>query len=141
MSGFGGASAPPNPDMKQCSTVAAMGTEAYEQGRTDIPLLDETIPQNLLRTIEAHEYREAIVSRHQRIRWNYYEFGERVRDLAKSLMHAGLEKGDRVGLWSPAKHAVITSSSSATAATRTASRIRRLARNRPARNRSRSSRG
>ena len=78
-----------------------MPSEAYEQGRTDIPLLDETIPQNLLRTIEAHEYREAIVSRHQRIRWNYYEFGERVRDLAKSLMHAGLEKGDRVGLWSP----------------------------------------
>ena len=78
-----------------------MVSEAYEQGRTDIPLLDETIPQNLRRTVEAHEYREAIVSRHQRIRWNYYEFGERVRDLAKSLMHAGLEKGDRVGLWSP----------------------------------------
>src|SRR6478609_10074420 len=78
-----------------------MVSEAYEQGRTDIPLLDETIPQNLRRTVEAHQYREAIVSRHQRIRWNYYEFGERVRDLAKSLMHAGLEKGDRLGLWSP----------------------------------------
>ena len=78
-----------------------VGTEAYEQGRTDIPLLDETIPHNLLRTIEDHEYREAIVSRHQGIRWNYYEFGERVRNLAKSMMHAGLEKGDRLGLWSP----------------------------------------
>jgi fatty-acyl-CoA synthase len=78
-----------------------MGMEAYDRGRTDIPLLEETIPHNLLRAIEEHQYREAIVSRHQRIRWNYFEFGERVRDLAKSLMHAGLEKGDRVGLWSP----------------------------------------
>ena len=78
-----------------------MAAEAYDKGRTDIPLLDETIPQNLMRTIEEHEYREAIVSRHQRIRWNYFEFGERVRALAKSMMHAGLQKGDRVGLWSP----------------------------------------
>src|SRR5688500_10149657 len=87
--------------MKRRFYSGAMGMEAYDQGRTDIPLLDETIPHNLMRTIEAHEYREAIVSRHQRIRWNYFEFGERVRNLAKSLMHAGLEQGDRVGLWSP----------------------------------------
>ena len=78
-----------------------MGSAAYEQGPTTVPLLDETIPHNLLRAIEEHEYREALVSRHQQIRWNYFEFGERVRDLAKSLMHHGLEKGDRVGLWSP----------------------------------------
>jgi fatty-acyl-CoA synthase len=78
-----------------------VGVEAYDRGRTDIPLLDETIPHNLLRTIQEHEYREAIVSRQQGIRWNYFELGERVRDLAKSMMHAGLEKGDRVGLWSP----------------------------------------
>jgi fatty-acyl-CoA synthase len=78
-----------------------MGLAAYDQGPTTVPLLDETIPLNLIHTIEEHEYREALVSRHQGIRWNYYEFGERVRDLAKSMMHAGLEKGDRVGLWSP----------------------------------------
>jgi hypothetical protein len=70
--------------MKRRFYSGAMGMEAYDQGRTDIPLLDETIPHNLMRTIEAHEYREAIVSRHQRIRWNYFEFGERVRDLATS---------------------------------------------------------
>jgi len=78
-----------------------MAAEAYDKGRTDIPLLDETIPQNLQRTIQEHAYREAIVSRQQKIRWNYFEFGERVGALAMSLMHAGLEKGDRVGLWSP----------------------------------------
>jgi len=39
------------------SRVRAMGLEAYDQGRTDIPLLDETIPQNLFHTIEEHENR------------------------------------------------------------------------------------
>ena len=78
-----------------------MGEPAYEHGPTDVALLDETIPANLARTIDAHGDREALVSRHQDIRWTYHQFGERVRDLAKSLMAAGLEVGDRVGLWAP----------------------------------------
>jgi fatty-acyl-CoA synthase len=64
-------------------------------------LIGETIPTNLIHTIQEHADREAIVSLHQGIRWTYREFGDRVRDLAKSMMHAGLEKGDRVGLWAP----------------------------------------
>jgi fatty-acyl-CoA synthase len=78
-----------------------MGTPSYEAGPTDVALLDETIPQNLTHTIEAQPHREALVSRHQGIRWTYEEFGHRVTDLAKSLLHAGLQKGDRVGIWSP----------------------------------------
>jgi fatty-acyl-CoA synthase len=78
-----------------------MGELSYEAGPTDVALIDETIPQNLSHTIDAHASREALVSRHQGIRWTYREFGHRVSDLAKSMMHAGLEKGDRVGLWSP----------------------------------------
>src|SRR5215213_6460087 len=74
---------------------------AYDQGPTDVALLDETIPTNLIHTIEEHPHREALVSRHQGIRWSYEEFGDHVRDLAKSLMHAGLESGDRLALWSP----------------------------------------
>ncbi len=78
-----------------------MQEPAYESGPTDVALLDETIPQNLTHTIESYPQREALVSRHQGIRWSYEEFGHRVADLAKSLMHAGLEKGDRLGLWAP----------------------------------------
>ncbi|MDJ0771485.1 MAG: AMP-binding protein [Ilumatobacter sp.] len=78
-----------------------MGALAHEHGPTDVDLLDETIPANLIHTIDRHEHREALVSVHQNIRWTYGEFGDRVRDLAKSLMHAGLEKGDRLGLWAP----------------------------------------
>ena len=78
-----------------------MGEPSYEAGPVDAELLRETIPENLSHTIEAYGHHEAIVSRHQDIRWTYREFGHRVTDLAKSLMHAGLEKGDRLGLWSP----------------------------------------
>jgi fatty-acyl-CoA synthase len=76
-------------------------TPAYEAGPTDMALLDETIPENLAHTIDAHGSGEALVSVHQGIRWTYDEFGRRVSNLAKGLMGAGLERGDRLGLWAP----------------------------------------
>ena len=78
-----------------------MGELAIDNGPTEVALLDETIPSNLIHTIQAHPHREAIVSVHQGIRWTYTEFGDHVRDIAKSLMHLGFEKGDRLGLWAP----------------------------------------
>ena len=76
-------------------------TLATEAGPTDIPLLDETIGANLARTVAAHGSREALVARHQGVRWTYDELAERVAACAKGLMGLGLEVGDRVGLWSP----------------------------------------
>ena len=78
-----------------------MGDDAYEAGPTDVALLDETIGANLAATVAEHGDREALVSRHQQIRWTYHEFADRVANLAKGLMGAGLKVGDRVGIWSP----------------------------------------
>ena len=72
-----------------------------DAGPTDVALLDETIGANLARTIAAHGDVEALVARHQDVRWTYAEFGDRVRNLALGLLEAGLEPGDRLGLWSP----------------------------------------
>jgi fatty-acyl-CoA synthase len=74
---------------------------SVESGPTDVALLDQTIGANLDATVRAFGANEALVSCHQGIRWTYREFGERVDLLAKGLMAAGLEVGDRVGLWSP----------------------------------------
>ena len=74
---------------------------AIDAGPTDTPLIDETIGQNLARAVAAHGDREALVSRHQDIRWTYREFADRVADLARGMLGAGLQVGDRVGLWSP----------------------------------------
>jgi fatty-acyl-CoA synthase len=76
-------------------------TLAIDTGPTDVALLDDTIAANLARTIAAHGSNEALVARHQGIRWTYDEFGERVARLASGLMGIGLEAGDRVGIWSP----------------------------------------
>jgi fatty-acyl-CoA synthase len=76
-------------------------TLASDAGPTAIPLLDETIGANLARTVGAHGDREALVSRHQGLRWTYDELAERVATCARGLMGLGLEAGDRVGLWSP----------------------------------------
>jgi fatty-acyl-CoA synthase len=74
---------------------------AVDAGPTDVPLLDETIGANLARTVAAHGDRDALVARHQGLRWTYSQFADRVRALARGLIGLGLERGDRVGLWSP----------------------------------------
>jgi fatty-acyl-CoA synthase len=76
-------------------------TLAIDAGRTDIPLLDETIGANLARTVAAHGSAEALVARHQGVRWTYDELAERIAACARGLIGLGLEQGDRVGLWSP----------------------------------------
>jgi fatty-acyl-CoA synthase len=76
-------------------------TAAIDAGPTGVPLLEETIGDNLRRTVATHGSRDALVSVHQGIRWTYDELGERVQRLARGLLAAGLQAGDRVGLWSP----------------------------------------
>src|SRR4051794_5382220 len=78
-----------------------MSDPAIDHGPTDVPLLDETIGQNLARTVATHGDREALVSVHQDIRWTYRDLAARIDVLARGLLALGLEKGDRVGLWSP----------------------------------------
>ena len=74
---------------------------SYAHGACDEPLLGETIGENLERTIARVPDAEALVSCHQDIRWTYAEFGDRVDRLASGMLEAGLQKGDRVGVWGP----------------------------------------
>jgi fatty-acyl-CoA synthase len=74
---------------------------SYAHGASDVPLLGETIGANLERVVARSPQAEALVCRHQRVRWSYRELNERVDALARGLVAAGLQVGDRVGLWSP----------------------------------------
>ena len=76
-------------------------TLSAAEGPTSVPLLDETIPQNLARTVAAHGGRDALVSVEQGLRYTYAEFSEAVDLAARGLMGIGVAKGDRVGIWSP----------------------------------------
>lgn len=70
-------------------------------GPTNRPLMEMTIPANLAATVAEHGERDALIACHQDLRWTYREFDDRVHRLATGMLAAGLERGDRVGLWSP----------------------------------------
>jgi fatty-acyl-CoA synthase len=64
------------------------------------PLHGETIGSFLDRTVAHHGDREALVSPHQGKRYTYRQLDAEVRRLARGLLALGLQKGDRVALWS-----------------------------------------
>ncbi|HWH94323.1 MAG TPA: AMP-binding protein [Baekduia sp.] len=70
-------------------------------GPTAVPLLGETIADNLARIAERWPDRTALVSCHQDLRLTYAELAEAVDATARGLMALGLERGDRLGIWSP----------------------------------------
>src|SRR4051794_4578505 len=74
---------------------------SYAFGTSTTPLLGDTIGDNLDRTIARFGDREALVSVHQDLRYTYAQFGEAVDRCARALIAAGLQAGDRVGIWSP----------------------------------------
>src|SRR5256714_10713331 len=74
---------------------------SYAHGASTTPLLGETIGANLERTVGRVPDAEALVSCHQGIRLTYSELNEQVDRVARALMTAGLEPGDRLGIWSP----------------------------------------
>ena len=81
-----------------------MSADSYTAGTTDVPLIEETIDANLRATVAAHGDREALVVRHQGIRWTYQELDAHIDRLARALFASGLDAGDRVALWSPNRY-------------------------------------
>jgi fatty-acyl-CoA synthase len=75
--------------------------EAYAKGETTPDLLEETIGANFGRTVAAHPDREALVEVATGRRWTWAELDADVDQLARGLMAAGIERGDRVGIWAP----------------------------------------
>ncbi len=74
---------------------------SYVHGTSPTPLLGETIGQNLRRTVERHGDREALVVASQNYRATYRQLWDTTTQVALGLLALGVEKGDRVGIWSP----------------------------------------
>ncbi|MGO8914429.1 MAG: AMP-binding protein [Stellaceae bacterium] len=76
-------------------------TQSYVHGASDVPLIGETIGVHFDKVAARWGGRDALVVRHQDIRWSYGELKARVDGFAAGLLALGLEPGDRVGIWSP----------------------------------------
>ena len=70
-------------------------------GTTKLPLIYQTIGDAFDETVQRRGDSEAIVVRHQGIRWTWRQLAEAVDAFAAGLLGLDLAPGDRVGIWSP----------------------------------------
>ncbi|MDV4146133.1 AMP-binding protein [Shimia sp. FJ5] len=82
-------------------SIAPQDGQSYVSGPATPPLAYITIPQLLRDAVSRFGPRDAIVFCEQGIRLSYYDLDRAVDELASGLLALGLEKGDRVGIWSP----------------------------------------
>jgi fatty-acyl-CoA synthase len=78
-----------------------MLTQSYVHGASDAPLLGLTVGGALDQIAKRLPGREALVVRHQGIRWTWGELKKQTDALAAGFVALGLEPGDRVGILSP----------------------------------------
>ncbi len=74
--------------------------DSYVCGISDAPLLGDTIGRSLDQAARRWGDREALVSPSHGVRWTWKEFAERVDALAAGFLALGLERGQRIGIWS-----------------------------------------
>ena len=75
--------------------------QSYAHGVSKKPLIGETLGVNFDLAVEQWGDREALIVRHQGIRWTYGELKQKVDLFAAGLLGLGLNPGDRIGIWSP----------------------------------------
>ena len=73
---------------------------SHDKGATNVPLIEQTIGAYFDAACAKYAANEALVSRHQNVRLTYADYRFRVDALACSLIRLGLEKGDRIAIWS-----------------------------------------
>ncbi|MEW6634321.1 MAG: AMP-binding protein [Pseudomonadota bacterium] len=83
------------------SFIAPVDGRAHVSGDRSLPLLDKTIPELFSETVSKYATLDAAVFVGQDKRFTWSELSDAVDALAAGFLALGLEKGDRVGIWSP----------------------------------------
>jgi fatty-acyl-CoA synthase len=79
----------------------SVAEKSYTSATSGTPLLGDTIGENLDRTAARYPDRLALVDLPSGARFTYRELVDEVDALALGLLAAGVDKGDRVGIWAP----------------------------------------
>ncbi|OTG76605.1 fatty acid--CoA ligase [Acinetobacter sp. ANC 4169] len=74
---------------------------SYAYGTSSQPLLGMTIGEKFDQACQQYAEQDAVVSVHQKVRLSYKQLQDQVNAFACSLLQLGLEKGDRIAIWSP----------------------------------------
>jgi fatty-acyl-CoA synthase len=74
---------------------------SYAHGPSLTPLLGDTIAAALNRATAEFGERDALVVRHQSLRYTYRQLLYEANRAARALLALGVARGDRVGIWSP----------------------------------------
>ncbi|WP_421798822.1 AMP-binding protein [Haliscomenobacter sp.] len=77
---------------------------SYLSGTSNKPLLGITIGDMLDGIAARFPHNDALIVPHQDIRFNYQQFKAIVDDCARAFLALGVQKGDRVGMWSPNRY-------------------------------------
>ncbi|MCX6044775.1 MAG: AMP-binding protein [Chloroflexi bacterium] len=74
---------------------------SYVSGTSDKPLLGVTIGDLFDQIVARFPENEALVARHQAVRYTYRELKMHVDQCARALIALGVQKGERMGIWAP----------------------------------------
>jgi len=74
---------------------------SYTRGAQDKALLAQTIGQAFDQTVARYADGEALVVRHQSLRYTWQQLADAVDLHARVLLALGLKTGDRLGVWAP----------------------------------------
>jgi fatty-acyl-CoA synthase len=76
------------------------GNPSYSQGIGASPLVGLTVGEMLDRTAARYPDNPALIVRHQNNRYTYQELLREVERAARGLLRLGIQKGERVAIWS-----------------------------------------
>jgi fatty-acyl-CoA synthase len=74
---------------------------SYEHSASELRLLGQTLGAVFRQTASAHPDQDALVDSHEQLRYSYRELDEASDELGRALMARGLQRGDRLAVWSP----------------------------------------
>ncbi|MGZ6798196.1 MAG: AMP-binding protein, partial [Nocardioidaceae bacterium] len=74
---------------------------SYDHGASELRLVGQSLGAVFRATARVHPDRDALVDGNQQLRYTYRELDEASDELGRALMAGGLQRGDRLAVWSP----------------------------------------